>query len=58
MNLNIADLTKDQQILTMARNEAIEALKNDSELQKHENQRLVIGLKALQKNKVNWSRIS
>ncbi len=58
MNLNIADLTKDQQILTMARNEAIEVLKNDSELQKPENQRLVLGLKALQKNKVNWSRIS
>lgn len=58
MNLNIADLTKDQQILTMARNEAIEILKNDSELQKPENRRLVVGLKTLQKNKVNWSRIS
>ncbi len=58
MNLNIADLVKDQQILILARNEALEVLKKDPELQKSENQRLLLGLDALRKNKVNWSRIS
>lgn len=58
LNLNIANLTKDQQILTMARNEAMNVLKDDPNLEDPDNQRLVNGLKNLKKNKKNWSRIS
>jgi len=58
LNLNIADLAKDGQVLQIARNEAVEILKQDPELQLPNNHRLVTGLKNLSSNKVNWSRIS
>ena len=58
MNLNLADLAKDQQILTVARNEAMEVLTKDADLVDEKNHRLVTGLRAMRKNKVNWSRIS
>lgn len=58
LDLNIADLAKDQQILAMARNEAIDVLKQDPNLELEQNHRLVTGLKKLSKTKKNWSRIS
>ncbi|TXB66737.1 ATP-dependent DNA helicase RecG [Vicingus serpentipes] len=58
LNLNIADLAKDGQVLQMARNEAIEVLKKDPKLQSENNHRLVTGLDNMKRNKVNWSRIS
>lgn len=58
LDLNIADLVKDQQILAMARSEAIEVLKQDPSLESEHNHRLVSGLKKLTKTKKNWSRIS
>lgn len=58
LDLHIADLAKDQQILAIARNEAIDVLKQDPNLELEQNHRLVTGLKKLSKTKKNWSRIS
>jgi ATP-dependent DNA helicase RecG len=58
LNLNIADLAKDGQILQLARNEAVEILKKDPKLKSENNHRLVTGLDNMKRNKVNWSRIS
>jgi ATP-dependent DNA helicase RecG len=58
LNLNIADLAKDGQILQLARNEAIEVLKKDPKLQSENNHRLVTGLDNMRRTKANWSRIS
>lgn len=58
LDLNIADLAKDQQILIMARNEAVAVLKKDPNLELEENNRLLLGLKKMIKTKRNWSRIS
>lgn len=58
LDLNIADLAKDQQILALARSEAVEVLKQDPNLSLEHNHRLLVGLKKLTKTKKNWSRIS
>lgn len=58
LDLNIADLAKDQQILALARSEAVEILKQDPNLSLEHNHRLLQGLKKLTKTKKNWSRIS
>ncbi len=58
LNLKIADLAKDGQIVQLARNEAIEILKEDANLQLPKNTRLINALVQLKKTKVNWSRIS
>jgi ATP-dependent DNA helicase RecG len=58
LNLNIADLVRDGQILQYARDIAKEVLKEDPELTLDKNHRLVSTLKQLFGNKVNWSRIS
>lgn len=58
LNLNIADLARDGQILQAARNEAVEILKEDTNLQLPKNFRLVDALNTLKRNKKNWSRIS
>jgi len=58
LDLNIADLAKDQQILMLARDEAMEILKADPNLEHEANHRLVTGLKNRSKSKLNWSRIS
>lgn len=58
LNLKIADLAKDGQIVQLARNEAIEILKEDANLQLPKNTRLINALAQLKKTKVNWSRIS
>ncbi|PCJ23080.1 MAG: ATP-dependent DNA helicase RecG [Flavobacteriales bacterium] len=58
LNLNIADLVRDGQILQYARDIAIEILKEDPNLTLDKNHRLVSTLKQLFGNKINWSRIS
>lgn len=58
LNLKIADLAKDGQIVQLARNEAIEILKEDANLQLPKNTRLINALAELKRTKVNWSRIS
>jgi ATP-dependent DNA helicase RecG len=58
LNLKIADLAKDGQIVQLARNEAIEILKEDPNLQLPKNTRLINALAELKRTKVNWSRIS
>lgn len=58
LNLNIADLVRDGQILQYARDIAKDVLKEDPELKLDKNHRLVSTLKDLFGNKINWSRIS
>ena len=58
LNLNIADLVRDGQILQYARDIAKEVLKEDPDLTLDKNHRLVSTLKQLFGNKINWSRIS
>ncbi|MBL4592750.1 MAG: ATP-dependent DNA helicase RecG, partial [Flavobacteriales bacterium] len=58
LNLNIADLVRDGQILQYARDIAVEVLKEDPNLMLDKNHRLVSTLKQLFGNKINWSRIS
>ena len=58
LNLNIADLIRDGQLLQIARDIAVEVLKEDPNLQLEKNYRLVTTLKELFGGKVNWSRIS
>ena len=58
LNLKIADLARDGQILQVARDIAVEVLKEDPNLTLSKNHRLVSTLKSLFGNKVDWSRIS
>ncbi len=58
LDLNLADLVKDQQILMLARDEAVAILKDDPNLEQDVNHRLALGLKNKSKSKLNWSRIS
>ncbi|MCO6500474.1 MAG: ATP-dependent DNA helicase RecG [Vicingus serpentipes] len=58
LNLNIADLAKDGQILQVARNIAVEILKEDAQLELEKNYRLHTTLQKLFSSKVNWGRIS
>jgi len=58
LNLNIADLVRDAQIVQYARDIAINVLKEDPNLVLDKNHRLVATLKKLFGSKINWSRIS
>jgi ATP-dependent DNA helicase RecG len=58
LNLKIADLAKDGQILQVARNVALDVLKEDDKLTLEKNHRLVSSLNSLFGTKINWSRIS
>ena len=58
MQLRIADLTKDQEILMQARAKAIELLEKDSDLLNPENKILREELIRRDKNKSVWARIS
>lgn len=58
MELTIADLGKDGQILQTARIAAQEILANDPELQSAENKNILSQIKRQKKSAVNWSRIS
>ncbi len=58
LELNIADLIRDEALLKSARNYAFRILENDPELQKQENYRLNKRLKELNRSTFNWSVIS
>jgi len=58
LNLKIADLVQDAQILTYARNVAIDLLEEDPDLMKPENKIAAERLAELEKDRTNWSRIS
>ncbi len=58
LNLRIADLTKDSNILSVARQAAIDLLQEDPELQSQENTIVRLTYDAIQKNASMWSNIS
>lgn len=58
LDLNIADLAKDAQILHSARNIAIELLSEDPNLEKPENSNIAYQLAISNGSQTNWSRIS
>jgi ATP-dependent DNA helicase RecG len=58
LDLLIADLGKDGDILQKARASAVRILEDDPELQKEENAVVRIQIATMRKTAVNWSRIS
>jgi ATP-dependent DNA helicase RecG len=58
LNLKIADVVKDSQILVAARNTAITLLQDDSSLSKPENANIKRAYSVLSKNSKIWSNIS
>ena len=58
LDLKIADLGQDGQILQFARDIAIKLLEGDPELEKPINSKIVRQLDLLNKDKKDWSRIS
>ncbi len=58
IDLKIADLIKDEKILQYARTTAIKLLKKDPHLNNEENRVLRKQLAYLNKNRIDWSRIS
>lgn len=58
LDLNIADLAKDAQILHAARNMVIELLSEDPQLEKKENSNIAYHFSMMGRDQTNWSRIS
>jgi ATP-dependent DNA helicase RecG len=58
LDLLIADLGRDGEILKKARETAIEMLRNDPDLSRAENREVKIQVASMSKAAVNWSRIS
>jgi ATP-dependent DNA helicase RecG len=58
LDLLIADLGKDGDILQQARESAISVLDNDPELVKPENRAIKVQIESMRTSAVNWSRIS
>ncbi len=58
LDLNIADLAKDSQILHAARNMAIELLSEDPNLEKPENSNIAYQFALTNNSRSDWSRIS
>jgi len=58
LDLNIADLAKDANILHAARNMVIELLAEDPELENPENANIKFHLSMMGRERTNWSRIS
>lgn len=58
LDLLIADIAKDGQILQAARNAASDILEADPKLEKEENRNILRHIKSLRKAVVNWGRIS
>ena len=58
LDLNIADLAKDAQLLQAARNVVIELLSNDPKLEASENAPIANYFALAERVKTNWSRIS
>ncbi len=58
LDLLIADLAKDQELLKTAREEVLNLLANDPNLEKPENEIIKNHVLSLSKNTINWARIS
>jgi ATP-dependent DNA helicase RecG len=58
LDMLIADISKDAQILQVARNAASDTLDDDPNLTKEENRNILRQIKSLKKTTVNWGRIS
>lgn len=58
LNLRLADLAKDENILKVARNEATDLLKDDPNLEKPQNNNLKNFLANKNKERTRWSKIS
>ncbi|MFT4600825.1 MAG: ATP-dependent DNA helicase RecG [Arenicella sp.] len=58
LNLKLADLAKDAQIVLLARQKAQELLEQDPEFKKPDHRALAKALRVIIKAKPNWSRIS
>lgn len=58
VNMNIADLVKDQKILAAARECALEIMDEDPQLQQPKNMRIAQELVAMKNRKSDWSKIS
>ena len=58
LNLKLADLAKDAQLVQLARDKALLLLEKDPELKEKEHKELARALRAIIKAKPNWSRIS
>jgi len=58
LDLQLADIIRDEKILKFARNLAADILREDPHLQQPENSALAVRLHQLQKYKYDWSRIS
>ena len=58
LNLQIADIVKDNQILKSARYYAMQLLKDDPQLQKEENRIVNYTYQQIAKNKTIWNYIS
>jgi ATP-dependent DNA helicase RecG len=58
LNLKIADIIKDGQLLFLARNSAIEVLKEDPDLALPKNKPLAITYQKIITNRENWANIS
>lgn len=58
LDLLIADLSKDADVLKKAREAASELLENDPQLAKPENKMVLQQIQSMRKTEVNWSRIS
>ena len=58
LNLKIADVVKDTQVLTSARNSALELLQKDPNLSKPENRKILETYTDIQKSSGLWSNIS
>jgi ATP-dependent DNA helicase RecG len=58
LDLHLADLSKDQELLQVARDEAIRLLDEDPELEKGENGRIRLEMDLNRRGSVNWSSIS
>ena len=58
LDFKIADLAKDEKLVSYTRNLAIQILDDDPDLQKPEHQRLKAKVEELIRSEVNWSVIS
>jgi ATP-dependent DNA helicase RecG len=58
LDLTIADLGKDGELLKRAREEAIHILESDPDLEKSENSAIKIQIDSIKRSMVNWGRIS
>ncbi|MGC3977300.1 MAG: hypothetical protein QM751_03125 [Paludibacteraceae bacterium] len=56
--MNISNLTKDGQLLEIAQNTAMEVLEKDISLSSGDNEILLLQLKKMKTNPINWGAIS